>query len=207
MGNVIEKFDRLAAGYREHDYADPDRYFARKAELVVLLPPRIPAGSSVLDLGCGDGALAPALARYGVDYTGVDLSSGMIDAARRREPRFTFVHASMEDFMPDHPVDVTVSMRAFFYPADVRAFFTRVQSYTRLKFVFDFDPRVHSPSDIRDDLAAAGFNEVTFRRLLLPQRKKIPLPVQAALFRLEPTPVAALLICVGFPARTLVTAV
>jgi len=38
----------------------------------------------VLDIGCGDGALAVCLARRGADVTGIDASPAMIAAARQR---------------------------------------------------------------------------------------------------------------------------
>jgi SAM-dependent methyltransferase len=203
---TIAKFDRLGPTYREHDYADPDEYFRRKAELVFGLAPHLDPGADVLDLGCGDGSLAQALATYAVRYVGVDISQGMIDAARVREPHAEFVCAAMEAFEPTHPVDATICLRSFSYPKDRGAFFRRVRSYTRLKFVFDFDPRVHSLAELRDDLAHAGFEDVAVRRLLLPQRRRIAAPVRRILFSLERTPVSAALVRTGFPARTLVTA-
>lgn len=41
-------------------------------------------GKRVLEVGCGDGALAVELAKRGADVTGVDASERMIDAARKR---------------------------------------------------------------------------------------------------------------------------
>lgn len=41
-------------------------------------------GNSVLDVGCGDGALAVDLATRGAVVTGIDAAAEMIDAARRR---------------------------------------------------------------------------------------------------------------------------
>ncbi len=42
------------------------------------------AGLRLLDLGCGDGALALALARRGARVVGIDRSSTMVEAARQR---------------------------------------------------------------------------------------------------------------------------
>jgi 2-polyprenyl-6-hydroxyphenyl methylase / 3-demethylubiquinone-9 3-methyltransferase len=41
------------------------------------------AGSRVLDVGCGGGLLAEALARAGASVTGIDLAPAMIEVARR----------------------------------------------------------------------------------------------------------------------------
>jgi demethylmenaquinone methyltransferase/2-methoxy-6-polyprenyl-1,4-benzoquinol methylase len=48
--------------------------------------PSTPAGAAtcVLDLGCGTGALAIALAETGFRVTGIDVSESMLDVARRR---------------------------------------------------------------------------------------------------------------------------
>lgn len=42
------------------------------------------AGRTILDVGCGDGALATELARRGAIVTGLDANAGTIAAARRR---------------------------------------------------------------------------------------------------------------------------
>jgi demethylmenaquinone methyltransferase / 2-methoxy-6-polyprenyl-1,4-benzoquinol methylase len=47
---------------------------------------RLPAGSAVLDLACGTGDLCRELARHGVRPIGVDLSFGMLAAARTPVP-------------------------------------------------------------------------------------------------------------------------
>lgn len=52
-----------------------------------LLRTYIPAGSSILDLGCGTGSLSVLLAEYGHAVTGVDLSPRMLEQARRKAER------------------------------------------------------------------------------------------------------------------------
>lgn len=47
------------------------------------------------DLGCGPGRLTGYLASLGLDVFGVDLSPGMVDAARRAHPRLRFEVGSM----------------------------------------------------------------------------------------------------------------
>ncbi|MDF1501153.1 MAG: class I SAM-dependent methyltransferase [Anaerolineales bacterium] len=43
----------------------------------------LPVGSHILDVGCGTGRHAVELARHGFRVTGVDLSSGMLEEARK----------------------------------------------------------------------------------------------------------------------------
>src|SRR5581483_5258227 len=115
VNDVLAKFDRIAAGYAEHDYADPARYAARRAAVIVSLGPRLEPGESVLDLGCGDGIMARPLTAFGLRYRGVDASAGMVDAARVRNPGLPFDVARSEDYEPTEPVDATICLRSFYY--------------------------------------------------------------------------------------------
>ena len=53
-------------------------------EMVAAFATRLPAGPTVLDLGCGPGLHAIALARRGMHVIGVDYASAMLDRSRRR---------------------------------------------------------------------------------------------------------------------------
>ncbi|WP_235909580.1 methyltransferase domain-containing protein [Goekera deserti] len=67
----------------------------------------------VVDLGCGEGALAAALAARwpAARVTGVDLSPAMLAAAARHAVagRVDFVAGDVRDWAPAAPVDVLVS--------------------------------------------------------------------------------------------------
>jgi SAM-dependent methyltransferase len=183
--SVLDKYDRIADGYSEHDYADPERYAARRAQVIIELGPRPLPGESLLDLGCGDGIMAAPLLAYGLRYEGVDASTGMIDAARARNPGLLFEVARSEDFEPREAVDVTICLRSFYYPEDRVAFFRKVAGYTRRKFVFDFRPRTHAPGPILADLRAAGFTSVELRPFFLPQLRRLPGPALPVVYALE----------------------
>lgn len=64
--------------------------------------------SSVLDLGCGDGRLLGhvgkmPVGKWGVEYMGIDASTGRIDEARRKWPRCEFMVADLYDPLPTRP--------------------------------------------------------------------------------------------------------
>jgi SAM-dependent methyltransferase len=193
VNELLDKFDRISRGYSERDYADPDRYAARRAHVIVELGPRLKPGETVVDLGCGDGIMAAPLTAYGLRYAGVDASAGMVEAARERNPGLPFEVARSEEYEPPEPVDATICLRSFYYPEDRVAFFRRVGGYTRKKFVFDFRPRVHDADSVVADLRAAGFSTIELRPFFLPQLRRLPPPVVPAVYAFERTgPLAAL---------------
>jgi trans-aconitate 2-methyltransferase len=70
----------------------------------------VPAPTTVVDLGCGEGSTTALLAdRWpGAHVTGVDSSPTMLAAAPTR-PRLEFRLGDVRDWRPDGPVDVLVS--------------------------------------------------------------------------------------------------
>ena len=66
--------------WQADDYAVKGRFVSELARPVVdLLAPR--KGERILDLGCGDGVLTEAIAAYGADVLGADLSEELLEAA------------------------------------------------------------------------------------------------------------------------------
>ena len=195
--NVIPKYDELAERYSAHDYADAERYYARRARTVVGFGPRLEPGERVLDIACGDGGLGRHLLALGLDYRGVDGSERMVEVARRtlgdRVTRGSW------DYVPPDPVDATTIFRSLYLVPDRRAFLGRVRGFTRRKLVFDFDPRAVDADGVIADLRAAGWATVELRPFLMPQRARLPRPVQALLDALEPLPGARILTRVRFP--------
>ncbi|MGN6798565.1 MAG: class I SAM-dependent methyltransferase [Gaiellaceae bacterium] len=197
MKDVVSKYDAVAERYTATDYADPDRYYARRARAVVELGPRLSAGDTVLDYACGDGALGPHLAALGIDYRGVDASAGMVAVAARAVPGC--VTLGDFDYTPPEPVDATTIFRSLYLAPDRRAFLAHLRGFTRKKLVFDFDPRAYEASDVFADVAAAGWTDVLVRPFLLPQRRRVPAPVASLLAAVEPLPGASLLTRLRFP--------
>jgi len=194
--NAVDKFDRIAEGYAERTYADPEGYARGRAEIVVALGPRLEPGDAVLDLACGDANMAAPLLAHGLRYRGVDGSTGMIDAARRAlGERVPLEVAPMEEYEPPEPVAATLILNALHYPADRTAFLRRVAGYTTRKLVFDFSPRVEDTAGVERDLRAAGLELAARRAYLVPQTRRLAAPATAALRSVERVdPLAALVL-------------
>ncbi|HJQ97637.1 MAG TPA: class I SAM-dependent methyltransferase [Candidatus Polarisedimenticolaceae bacterium] len=82
----MRPYDAIAHRYDAHGW---DWYAATTGErLLELLAERgVAPGSRILDAGCGTGTLALLLAGAGYEVTGVDLSSSMIERARKKDTK------------------------------------------------------------------------------------------------------------------------
>ena len=99
---VRQHFDRLAPQMRK--WRRKSWYYHR--ELERLSAHLIPAGASVLEIGCGTGELLASL-RPSVGV-GIDLSPAMIDEARRRFPDLTWEVGDAEHLQPGRTFDYIV---------------------------------------------------------------------------------------------------
>lgn len=198
---TVEKFDAVAEQYSERDYADAERYYARRARVVASL---LPPGATVLDYACGDGGLGRHLLALGFDYRGVDASARMVEVARRSLGD-RVVQGTL-DYTPPEPVDAATIFRSLYLAPDRRAFLEHLHGFTRVRLVFDFDPRAHGAGQVVADVRAAGWSDVRVRPFLMPQRAALPRAVQALLDTLEPLPGARLLTKVRFPLLVSATA-
>jgi SAM-dependent methyltransferase len=99
---------------------------------------RIRPGESVLDVGCGSGALALPLARAGHDVVAMDFSAGMLDVLRRRAAanglrNVETVHAGWDDDWRAAGVgaaDVVIASRSLDV-RDLRAALQKLDAYAR----------------------------------------------------------------------------
>ncbi len=126
-------------------YARPERALAALAP--GFLPPQAHVravrrlGRRVLEYGCGTGRITIALARAGIQVTGVDRSRAMLDAlsARlRQEPsevqaRVAVVHGDMRDVAVGERFSVVLvadgTFQHLYDSGDVRAFLARVREH------------------------------------------------------------------------------
>jgi SAM-dependent methyltransferase len=109
---VRRGYDALSYLYRG-DAEEPEVYAAWLAQLQA----RVPAGGSVLDLGCGCGVpLARDLAAGGYAVTGVDLSAVQVKRARQLVPTARFLHADATQIgFPSSTFDAVVSLYALIH--------------------------------------------------------------------------------------------
>jgi demethylmenaquinone methyltransferase / 2-methoxy-6-polyprenyl-1,4-benzoquinol methylase len=90
---VRSMFDRIAPVYDAMNRtmtAGLDRRWRRLTAQAVVRP-----GDAVLDACCGTGDLAIAAARAGGRVTGLDFSGRMLERARRKAPRLTWVEGDL----------------------------------------------------------------------------------------------------------------
>lgn len=139
----------------------------------------------VLDIGCGPGRVAAFLADYGIDASGVDISSKMVDAARTAHPELHFEVGTLTDLpVNDHTLDAAVLWYSIITtpPEELDAAWTellRALSHESVVLVAfqaglnDVDERPdaygsstmlrlfrHSPADVADSMRAAGLEVI-----------------------------------------------
>lgn len=140
----------------------------------------------VTEVGCGPGRITAHLAeQLGLDASGIDLSPGMIDEARRRHPGLTFTVGSMTALdLPAARLDGLVAWYSVIHipPAEHRAVYAgfhrvlKPGGHLLLGFHIGSERRVITdayghdglnysayrlqPDQVEQDLAAAGFAPV-----------------------------------------------
>lgn len=126
----------------EHWAAEADRYDRMSSRFADLILDRLAAepGDHILDVGCGNGALALAIAALvepGGSVTGLDISTPMLDVARRRatEARLgnvTFVHGDAQvHALERESLDAVVSRFGVMFFEDPQTAFANLASALR----------------------------------------------------------------------------
>lgn len=109
--------------------------------------------STVLDLGCGNGALTKALSDKGYIAKGMDASPELLNIARKNYPDIEFLLGDASDFNISEPVDIVFSNAVFHWINQERQLDLIKCVYHALKkngqFVFEFggygnNQRIHN---------------------------------------------------------------
>jgi 2-polyprenyl-3-methyl-5-hydroxy-6-metoxy-1,4-benzoquinol methylase len=101
--------------YKDYGFAsaDPDHMYGRLSQAVFSLAGSMPAGTRVLDVGCGAGVLCGEFKRRGCEVVGCDLSETGIALARRTFPGCRFERMGLGELslqrLDEAPFDIVVS--------------------------------------------------------------------------------------------------
>lgn len=153
-----------------------DKYWSREipeqmmTAIEQVLLPRLPEGARLLDLCCGTGQLAAALAHRGYALTGVDNSEQMLRYARRNAPAVEFFKADARSFKLPNSYDAIVStfdsLNHFLTLEELAAVFRQARQALAPTgwFLFDMNVERGFLSHWRDYFAIVEKNEVCVLR-------------------------------------------
>jgi predicted TPR repeat methyltransferase len=195
MSGAEAKYDSLAETWSGDAYANPALFYRRRAGVIATLGGALAPGARILELGCADGGLSEALVQDGFFVEGMDVSTRMVEFARRRVPECTtFGVGDLNIYTPAAPVAATIGFRVLPYVDDLAAFFARTASFSTEKIVFDLVPSTGPTLEaVRLALRAAGLERVEVHPWLLPARTPIPragVALVSALERVRPVALA-----------------
>lgn len=84
-------------------------------------------GKKVLDLGCGTGRLFPFLVESGKNLTGLDISSKMIEKARKKYPKIESIIGDSENLpFKDNSFDIVISAFVVVHLKNIEKTFSEV---------------------------------------------------------------------------------
>lgn len=139
-------FDAVADAY---DESLPDHVMEHyTTKRTAFIREHIPAGSRILDVGCGTGVLAEHLLHEGYDVTGADPFAAMLEYMRARDPRLKTVHAPGQELpFDDDTFDLTYCVAVMHHvanPKDVHDTLVEMCRVTKpggYVLVWDHNPR------------------------------------------------------------------
>lgn len=186
---IREYFDKIAAerdSWRKKNsyYHDDLKKFLRFA---------VPAGVSVLEIGCATGDITAYLAQANPKIKGVDLSSAMIEKAKEKYPALNFAAADVEKTAFGEKYDYLIMSDVVGYLDDIQSAFRNLKnnSHAQTKLIITtynhlWEPLLRAgeifgwkmPSPIQNWLSAADLEQFLYlsgweiikegNRLLLP---------------------------------------
>lgn len=109
---AVEIYNEIAEEYsKNYDSIDGEEDLIFLRTFLAHLSP----GSSLIDLGCGTGFSTGWFKKNGIEVEGLDLSSKMIEIARRNYPTIKFSIVDMRTFHPGNEVDAVWAGYSMFH--------------------------------------------------------------------------------------------
>lgn len=142
----VAHFDEIAGAYDDSLPAHVVEHYLRKR--AGFIRAEVPPGASVLDVGCGTGALAARIRKAGYDVVGVDRSKGMLRVLKGRAPSVDAVAAcSMSLPFADDRFDLVYCVAVMHHIAEAASVLRTLREMVRvtrrggLLLVWDHNPR------------------------------------------------------------------
>lgn len=139
---------------------------------------------SAMDLACGTGILCKILDQAGIEASGMDVSSGMIEIARENCPGLSFDVADMITYRPKKQFDLVTctgdAVNHIEELADVEKIFQNVYAYLAPGGYFAFD--ILNENEVSDsDPFDMDFTETTrvWFQMFRPGEKQVNLKIRA----------------------------
>lgn len=197
--HIVAYFDDFAARFDAHLVGNLG--YQVPVALAEILRAHLAPGARVLDLGCGTGLMAAALAGSELQLTGVDLSSGMLNRARERGIYAELVLGDVEDVLDRLPAAsyrAVIATDVFIYIGELHDVFRAVARALEPHGLFGFSVEAlqgasyalrssgryaHPVEYLRRLCAEAGFREIAVEPTVL--RRDKGEPVEGLLVLLE----------------------
>jgi 2-polyprenyl-3-methyl-5-hydroxy-6-metoxy-1,4-benzoquinol methylase len=129
--------------------------------------------ASILDAGCGEGALTRYLVGCAPKVVGIDASMTAISRAKRLVPRAQFECCTLETFTSEQVFDVVLAVEVLYYVKDIRTAIDRLRALGRSVIVsytnrererFERDLARYFPPERRTYYPFLGFKKTWFYR-------------------------------------------
>ncbi|MFA6391418.1 MAG: class I SAM-dependent methyltransferase [Patescibacteria group bacterium] len=105
LEKVASDYDSIAERFSQTRYRDWDEFYDFEKYLKT--------GSSVLDVGCGNGRLLNFLAKYGVSYVGIDASANLVQIAKENADEKITSSLSSYSFMKASATELPFADQSF----------------------------------------------------------------------------------------------